>query len=659
MSWRFASRLLRCLPLLAFLLPAFVVPCAHPQNFDASRLLQPASLGDVKWLVQAGDNPAYADPNFDDSHWQVFDPHKSIDALYPQLPAVVWYRLHIKVDPATSGLALSECLISQAFEIYVNGQRLMVLGSVSPWVAYTSNARVLVPIPDQMNAGGELVVAMRVHIGNVEWHGQQPGYSASNLSIGQEQTLYRDNWLTAIGANAMDWLDRGLVILLGFVALVLWMSQRQQTVYLWIFAVGALILFETPLPFVTTFHNMPVIWELFGSLPRLAAPFIWVSLYFAFVHQRVGWVWRIILLLTGIADFTAGLQGWFITLPVQLQALTGLPFVVLLSVVIPIVLIIHWRRGNREAGLLLVPVVLFSFYIYALVVFSTLFQSPAWRQTALRGLNLIDRLPAGPFSVSLHSLTGMLSTLTLSIIILRRSANISRRQAQLEGELAAAQEVQRVLVPEHTGAVPGFKVESAYVPAQQVGDDFFQILPDSEAGILIVVGDVAGKGLPAAMLVSVLVGAIRGVAEFTKDPAELLSNLNERLVGRAGGALSTALIARISADGQVTIANAGHLSPYLDGKEVELPGALPLGVASSAKYESTEFHMNIGSRLTFYSDGVIEAQKPGGELFGFDRAREVSMKSAAEIVETAKRFGQEDDITVVTVTRTAAVATAA
>jgi sigma-B regulation protein RsbU (phosphoserine phosphatase) len=97
-----------------------------------------------------------------------------------------------------------------------------------------------------------------------------------------------------------------------------------------------------------------------------------------------------------------------------------------------------------------------------------------------------------------------------------------------------------------------------------------------------VVGDVAGKGLPAAMLVSVLVGAIRGVAEFTKDPAELLSNLNERLVGRGGGGFSTALIARIGADGRVTIANAGHLSPYLDGREVELPGALPLGVANFA-----------------------------------------------------------------------------
>lgn len=109
----------------------------------------------------------------------------------------------------------------------------------------------------------------------------------------------------------------------------------------------------------------------------------------------------------------------------------------------------------------------------------------------------------------------------------------------------------------------------------------------------------------------------------------------------------------------MTIANAGHLSPYLDGREVELPGALPLGVASAARYETTEFHLASGSRLTFYSDGVVEAQRPNGELFGFERAEEVSVKPAAEIVETVKRFGQEDDITVVTVTRTAAVATAA
>ena len=613
----------------------------------------------MKWRVNAGDNPAYANPAFDDSSWPLHNPYNSIDAIFPQLPSVIWYRLYVKVDPTTTGLALSERYISQAFEIYVNGERLMALGQVSPWVAYTSGANVLVPVPDRLVKTGQLVIALRVHISPVEWHGQQPGFSGSNLSIGQEHTLYRDNWLTVIGSNATNWFDRLLVIGLGFVALVLFVSQRRQTVYLWIFAVGALVLAETPLPFITTFRNVPSSWELFGALPRLAAPFIWVSLYFAFVHQRIGWVWRIILVLTGIADFIAGLQEWFISLPVQLQLFTNLPFITLLSVVIPIVLLIHWRKGNREAGILLIPVILFSFYIYAAVFFDTLFQFPAWRQTALHGLNFIDRLPAGPFAVSLQNVTGVLSTLTLAIIMLRRSATMSRRQAQLESELAAAQEVQRVLVPEHTDTVPGFSVESVYQPAQQVGGDFFQILPAGQGGLLVVVGDVAGKGLPAAMLVSVIVGAIRATAEYTQAPDILLASLNERLVGRGGGGFSTTLVAHIDADGAVTIANAGHLSPYLDGREVELPGALPLGVTSNAIYERTRVYLAPGSRLTFYSDGVVEAQNPKGELFGFDRARALSTQPAAAIVEAAMQFGQEDDITVVTITRNAAIANAA
>jgi serine phosphatase RsbU (regulator of sigma subunit) len=319
----------------------------------------------------------------------------------------------------------------------------------------------------------------------------------------------------------------------------------------------------------------------------------------------------------------------------------------------------HLRRGNREAGILLIPVILFSLYIYAEFAFVALFEFSAWRSLALKGLDLIDRYPAGPFVLSLNNLSGILSTLSLAIIMLLRSANMSRRQAFMESELAAAQQVQQVLLPEHIETVPGFTVESVYQPAQQVGGDFFQILSAEYGSLLVVVGDVAGKGLPAAMLVSVLVGAIRGAAEYIKSPAELLANLNERLIGRVQGGFSTAMVALISSEGWVTVANAGHLAPYLDGVEVALPGALPLGVVSGVTYETTKFHLLRGSRLTFYSDGVIEAQNQKGELFGFDRGRAISTQSAAAIVEAATLFGQSDDITVVAIARTPAIATAA
>ena len=233
----------------------------------------------------------------------------------------------------------------------------------------------------------------------------------------------------------------------------------------------------------------------------------------------------------------------------------------------------------------------------------------------------------------------------------KRHIRAHKEMARLEGEMAAARQVQQLILPERGESFPGFTVESVYQPAQQVGGDFFQILPVGGGGLLLVIGDVAGKGLPAAMLVSMLVGSIRATAEDTDDPVVMLRRLHDRLVGRTFGGFATALAAHIASDGHVIIANAGHLSPYLDGREIELAGALPLGVEGGGQYEATSFELRRGSRLVFYSDGVVEAQNGKGELFGFDRAKAISGEPAAAIVEAAVRFGQSDDITVVMIER--------
>ena len=652
---------LQALSLLLFLaLAAQLARAVRPMpTFDATNLREPADLGQP-WLVRAGDDPAYAKPEFDDSQWTLFDPHAYLNSVFPHShPEVVWYRLRVKVSPADSGLALREKSISRAYEIYVNGERLIASGQVTPYAPYTMNSRIRRRIPDRIIATGSLLIAMRVHISEAEWGTQAPGFYYTNLTLGQQDALYRDDWLAIIGENAVFLLSRLFVIGVGFVALVLYTTQRRQPEYLWIFAAGVEALAESPVQAIAMFRDVPAIWELPGDLVRSTIPFILVSMYFAFLHQRMGWRWRTLLVLTGALLSIGSMQGLLFMAPPVLQILGVLPMAILFSVVIPIVLAMHLYRGNREAGILLIPLTLFSLYIYAEVALGTLFQFPGSRSCALRGLNLIDRFPAGPFVVSLSDVAGFLSTLTLAVIILLRFSTMSRRQAQLDGELAAAHEVQKVLVPEHRSTIPGFTIESVYEPAQQVGGDFFQILPAGEGGMVIVVGDVAGKGLPAAMLVSVLVGAISGLSEYTQDPAELLVGLNERLVGRSGDGFSTALAAHIAADGRVTIANAGHLSPYLDGKELELPGALPLGVVAGVHYLTSQFRMEPGSRLTFYSDGVIEAQNQKGDLLGFERGLELSRQPAAAIVEAAIKFGQQDDITVVAIQRAEAISVAA
>lgn len=631
----------------------WTAPLLHAQIFDATNLRQPVQMG-MTWLVHAGDNPTYAQPGFDDSRWTRFDPNTSLAALFPSdRPKVVWYRLHVKVAPNETGLALEESGISSAFEIYVNGQRLISVGRVSPFVADTFEARLLKRIPDAAIATGSLVIALRVHITPYEWALGFPGLYTANLVLGQNDAVASQIWLTVIGGNAITWFFRVTGLGLAIVALALFFAQPRQREYLWIFLAFGTITLELPLELYRQFHTMPAAWDYAN-----AALYIWIYIsitlmYFAFLRVPIGkWV-QVLLALVILAQLVsstnqAGEGGSWLSL-----LSTSVPSAILFAGVIPVLLVIHMRRGNHEAGILLFPALFGALTTYLSILFNLGFQIPALAPALVRLEFAIFNPNLGPFHLDTTSLGNCFAVLSLGIIIVLRSTRTSHQQAVLEGELAAAFEVQQVILPEEVETVPGFRIESIYQPAEQVGGDFFQILPAGEGGMLAVVGDVAGKGLPAAMLVSMLVGAIRGVAEYTSDPAELLANLNERLVGRAGG-FSTAVAARVGADGSVVLAGAGHLPPYLDGREVALPGALPLGVQPGARYQTVRFHIEPGSRLTFYSDGIVEAQNQDGEMFGFERALEFSTQPAAAIVAAARQFGQQDDMTVVSIERSSA-----
>ena len=633
---------------------------AGAQSFDASGLRQPSSF-DTTWLVHGGDDPAYASPGFDDSEWLRFTPSKqSLHDLYPHAPQeVIWYRLHVKVDPAQTGLALQEWYISSAFEIYVNGVRLFQVGQVAPFRAADYSGRLLAPIPDDQIRTGSLVVALRVHVAANEWGNPFPGFYPTNLFLGQQGGLREHIWLAAIGENALRYLDGLMIAFLSLAALLLYSSRRSQKEYLWLFLLGASTLMTVPLRLYSIFHTFPATWFIVYALADLANPYLLTRMYFAFVRQRIDWWFQLYLAFTCVTFACGNIANSLGWISQSHWLLWISPFLLLETLILPAVLFIHWRRGNREAGILLIPALLSGLYFDLRLVSFGLVQIQALRSFIFQFYLLTIRFDLGPFRIELQTVLDIFASLALTLILLLRSNRMSRQQALLEGELAAAREVQQVSLPEQAEAIPGFVVESVYQPAQQVGGDFFQVLAAHRGGLLMVIGDVAGKGLPAAMLVSVLVGAVRTAAAYSQEPAEILAQLNDRLLGRTHGGFSTALAAHITADGWVTIANAGHLSPYLDGREVELPGALPLGIVGGATYETTQFHLATGSRLTFYSDGVVEAQGANGELLGFDRARELSTQPAAAIAEAAVQFGQTDDITVVAIARLAAIAAAA
>jgi hypothetical protein len=246
----------------------------------------------------------------------------------------------------------------------------------------------------------------------------------------------------------------------------------------------------------------------------------------------------------------------------------------------------------------------------------------------------------------------ILGVTTLAIFV---RALIQDRQDKLRlvTELEAARVIQQVLIPEVVPMVPGFEVRSVYRPFGEVGGDFFQILPLNEGRTLIAIGDVSGKGLPAAMQVSLLVGTLRALAEYSDSPAAMLTALNRHMMGRSNGGFTTCLLLRADAGGQLIVANAGHIAPYCGGAEVEVENGLPLGLAADAVYEESAMMLNRRDQLTLTTDGIAEARSKTGELYGFARTAAISAKPAEVIADAAQAFGQDDDITVLTIVREA------
>jgi len=222
----------------------------------------------------------------------------------------------------------------------------------------------------------------------------------------------------------------------------------------------------------------------------------------------------------------------------------------------------------------------------------------------------------------------------------------ARERAAFAAELQAASTVQQLLLQSASRPTPGFQVDSVYLPASEVGGDFFFVSPAPDGSLTAIVGDVSGKGLPAAMRVAMILGALR--RETSHDPGDILAGLNNALIAHGQLGFTTACCVRISLSGEYAIANAGHISPYVSGREVNTPPALPLGLLAEQTYELVHGQLPASERLVLLSDGVPEARADSGELYGFERLPSLTLMSAHDIAEAAQRFGQEDDITVLT-----------
>jgi len=625
-----------------------------PRHYDATRTGEVVDLGPL-WLFQEGDDPAFAAKDFDDSKWPVITTNKSMASQGYRDLNQIWYRVHMHVRPDSGPLVLGITAFGGSYEIFVNGVRIGGQGSVAGRGEFRVSTLILFGIPKEAVRSGELTIAIHLAVGATAHATESSGAAAGygRIMIGGPVALAPLTFESYIRHVWLDWVDLVLISFVVFVVLALYRVLPDQKEYLTIALCGGFQLASVCATFIHVRLLLPFSGMVYGV--GLFADAAFLALQIEVVLRLVGlrparWIRALqgALILSApltVLSFAGITPGW-----VQ-HTLTS-PALIVLYIAVPVYLFREMRRGNRDAPVLFAFQIVFSAtgllneigYYLAKAQVVTMFNQ-----------NLI-RFDVGQFTIVGSDIATIYFWVTLLVILVLRTVRIARERAEIAAEVEAARTVQQMLIPAVPPVTPGFAVESVYLPARQVGGDFFLVVPSADGSLLIVTGDVSGKGLQAAMVVSTILGALRN--ESSRSPATVLANLNQVLLGQVRGFV-TCTAALIAPDGRIALANAGNPAPYLNGRELAVSAGLPLGMVAGIGYEETAGQLAPGEILTFISDGVVEATAPvTRELFGFERTQAISRQAANTIAEAARAFGvgapQADDITVLTVARAAA-----
>jgi len=248
----------------------------------------------------------------------------------------------------------------------------------------------------------------------------------------------------------------------------------------------------------------------------------------------------------------------------------------------------------------------------------------------------------------------------------------SLMRQSIEQELRMARDIQQALLPKDLPQLEGWQISQHYQPAREVGGDFYDFLDLEDGRLGLVVGDATGHGMPAALVMATARSMLRAVAQASESPGEILSRVNDPLVmDIPPNMFVTCFYAILEPEsGSLRYANAGHDLPYMrrsarggDAEELRARG-MPLGLMPGMSYEEKELVLEAGDSALFYSDGLVEAHNPKGEMFGFPRLRRLVAEYGEErslgdfLLEELYSFAgedweQEDDITFLTLRRSA------
>ena len=598
------------------------------------------SIAPRQCVWKQGDDMRWAAPDLNEADWQ---PVTTWPGLATPTP---YFWLRCRFDPGQLAAAVNPQLQVSgdlSWQVFADGRRIGVSGNIVTG-SHTVGLVADYSAAEFSQRSLPVVVAVRMTFApEINGRQQLPSLSLGDAEL--QRSTYWSQVYERTQSQSVTWACYALIASAGLFFMALYWFDRTQRYILWIsltwldladlrineFLVAASVNYSSHLEFL--------LYALGQSLP------IFVILFFFAVNRKpvpiffrivlgINFFYPALLFVAALLPLRASVAlRWFIEIqPTMTTIEVASTLAAAFSVPFAFLPLRSVRRGQTALAIVCFVWMLMDF-LYMVVQFPFL------------NLDIESMfLRIQPY----RSMAIAAVVVSMTILLVQQLRTTNQERAELHGEMASAREIQQYLIPEKLPPTPGLAIRSVYQPSREVGGDFFQVLPDPRDGsTLIVIGDVAGKGLKAGMLAALIVGAIRTAFQFTPNPGRILALLNERLQGRG---LVTCLAMRIDRNGSVELANAGHLPPYINGKDLALDGALPLGALPDISFPATRLQLREGESMLLVSDGVVEARNAAGELFGFERTRAISTQPAEKIAYAAQDFGQEDDITVLTLT---------
>ncbi|MBV8674548.1 MAG: hypothetical protein JOZ33_14040, partial [Acidobacteriaceae bacterium] len=470
---------------LVFVALSFSSPA---QQVDASRTGGPTPL-DAPWRLHFGDDPAYAQPGFDDSHWTLHRIDKDwASAGHKGYAGYAWYRMRVTLPKGNEPLAIAIYPPANAVEVYVDGTLAGTIGRMNPnpdWTFLRDVYAIAVPaafngcsVEIALRAWEPAVWAFSVRAGAAAHAGLLGTVGDVERLVGLEQ---QNRWV----ANIPDWAVHMLGFAVGLFSLGLFVLQRHAREY----AYAAVFFCGNAAVNLYYWIGQQTGASYLILVPLSCCTAVLLCLWLLFI-------WKFLRIRTDrllAACMAATLTGPIISLflnmgvisdPEYSWAYAAMNF--FLAVAIFVRLSGLARRGNRDAQLFLIPFSLWALVNCVWGIFLAL-----WSSGLANLFGALALYHGSHFDITWMNVFGLLSNLSVGAVLVLRYARSAKQEQRLRGEVEAARTVQQILVPEEIPTIPGFDIDAVYHPAGEVGGDFYQVLPIPNGGLLAVIGDVS------------------------------------------------------------------------------------------------------------------------------------------------------------------------